>query len=185
MTNPQINQLYFIALIPDYKLRSEVKSLKEDLKNKFGASHALKSPAHITLQMPFRRHEGDEQLIITTLEEFSKLQSSFEIILDGYDCFPPRVIFIKVLNHPPVIALHKKFNEVLKAELNFKNRVLTQKLHPHMTIATRDLSEDAFEKAWPQYRSKKFNGSFSVNSLFLLKHNGKHWEIYREFPFDH
>ena len=155
------------------------------MKTLFGASHALKSPAHITLQMPFRRREEDEQLLIDKLTEFSLSQKSFDILLEGFDCFAPRVIFIKVLNHPPVIALHKKFNEVLKAELNFNNRVLTQKLHPHMTIATRDLSEDAFEKAWPQYRSKKFNGSFSVKSLFLLKHNGKHWDIYREFPFDH
>ena len=134
--------------------------------------------------MPFRRHEGDEQLIIATLEEFSKLQSSFEIILDGFDCFPPRVILIKVSNHPTVIALHEKFNEVLKSDLNFNNRILTQKLHPHMTIATRDLSEDAFEKSWPEYESKEFKASFKVESLFLLKHNGKHWDIYCEFPFD-
>jgi hypothetical protein len=52
-----------------------------------------------------------------------------------------------------------------------------------MTIATRDLTEKAFEKAWPEYRPRIFQAGFIVKSLFLLKHNGKFWEINREFLF--
>ena len=155
------------------------------MKSSFGASHALKSPAHITLQMPFRRREEYEQRLIDKLEEFASSQKSFDIHLSGFDCFPPRVIFIKVSNHHPVISLHKQFNKVLTSELNFSVKVLTHQLHPHMTIATRDLSEARFEQAWPLYESKEFNASFKVDSLFLLKHNGRHWDIYKEFPFDH
>ena len=72
---------------------------------------------------------------------------------------------------------------VLEARLEFNSKVLTHQLHPHMTIATRDLSEEAFEQAWPQYESKEFNASFEAKSLFLLKHNGQHWNIYKEFCF--
>ena len=134
--------------------------------------------------MPFRRPEADEKYIISTLKEFSNPQFSFEIKLDGFDCFTPRVIFIRVANHQPIIELHKKLNNVLSNNLNFNHKVLTHKLHPHMTIATRDLTEEAFNKAWPQYASKEFNASFKADSLFLLKHNGKYWDIYKEFLFD-
>lgn len=165
------------------KLRAKVKSFKEEMKTNFGAAHALKSPAHITLQMPFRRPEGDEQRIIKKLKEFSELQSSFEIQLDGFDCFTPRVIFIRVANHQPIIELHQKLNSVLSSELNFNDKALTHRLHPHMTIATRDLTEEAFDKAWPQYKSRDFIASFRADSLFLLKHNGKHWDIFEEIQF--
>ena len=183
MTDQQINKLYFLALIPDVKLRAKVKSLKEELKINYNAVHALKSPAHITLQMPFRRPEGEEQHIITTLKEFSGQQLSFEINLEGFDCFNPRVIFIRVVNHHPIIDLHIRLNRVLSNELNFNPKVLTRKLHPHMTIATRDLSEAAFDKAWPHYTSRYFKASFNADGFFLLKHNGKYWDIYQEFQF--
>lgn len=183
MTHQHINQLYFIALVPDGELREQVRFLKEEMKMNYGASHALKSPAHITMQMPFRRPEADEESIIQILELFCQEQVSFDIILNGFDCFAPRVIFIRIINHKPVISMHKKLNKVLESDLNFSSRVLTHQLHPHMTIATRDLSEAAFEQAWPQYESKEIRASFTVKSLFLLKHSGKHWDMYREFFF--
>ena len=183
MTNQQINKLYFIALVPDEKLRTEVKSLKEELKDNFGASHALKSPAHITLQMPFRRNEADEENIIQTLQKFGEDQTSFEVSMEGFDCFPPRVIFIKILDHKPLIKFQSGLKNTLQEELGLENNN-TFAFHPHMTIATRDLTEEAFELAWPQYISRKFKASFKVSSLYLLKHNGKFWDIYKEFPFE-
>jgi hypothetical protein len=52
-----------------------------------------------------------------------------------------------------------------------------------MTIATRDLKEPAFEKAWPEFSKRSFENSFTAKSLYLLKHNGKFWEWFREYPF--
>ena len=47
-TNQRINPLYFIALIPETRIMENVRVLKEEMRLKFNASHALKSPAHIT-----------------------------------------------------------------------------------------------------------------------------------------
>ena len=55
--------LYFIALIPHTGLREEIREIKERMRDEYGAGHALKSPAHITLQMPFKRSPGDEDFI--------------------------------------------------------------------------------------------------------------------------
>ncbi len=153
------------------------------MSDRFKASHALKSPAHITLQMPFRRKHEKEPNIIETLQKVAADYNQFEVVLDGFDCFPPRVIFIKVSEHQSILELHKKLCYILDKHLDLTPKELTTKVHPHMTIATRDLREDAFESAWPEFQKRNFKASFQVKSLSLLKHNGAHWDIFHEFPF--
>ena len=175
--------LYFIAIIPHIELRELIQSLKEEMKGRFNAKHALKSPAHITLQMPFKRNNEDEYLIIEGLQNFASRHKTFNIDLIGFGCFSPRVIFIKVKDHKPIIELHSNLKKVLVNELSFKEHETSNKIHPHMTIATRDLTEDAFFEAWPEFEKRKLKVSFTVKSIYLLKHNGKFWDIYKEFPF--
>lgn len=175
--------LYFIALIPHNELRDRIRELKEEMKERFSTKHALKSAAHITLQMPFRRLEKEENNMMKTLEAFAKQQKSFHIDLKGFGCFAPRVLFVKVCYHSPIIQLHLTLKEVLKNQLDFKEKDLTSNIHPHITTATRDLSKLAFHKAWPEFDKRDFEASFVAKSLFLLKHNGNCWDINREFLF--
>ncbi|MGB5691716.1 MAG: 2'-5' RNA ligase family protein [Flavobacteriaceae bacterium] len=182
--NQQDQSLYFIALVPGEGLMARVKLLKEEMRDRFGAAHALKSPAHITLQMPFRRNLARETNIIQTIQRVAANQSQFKVTLQGFDCFPPRVIFVKVMNHKPILKLHEKLSFQLKEHLDFTTKELSSKVHPHMTIATRDLSEEAFKKAWPEFQNREFRASFQINKLSLLKHNGRYWEIYKDFSFE-
>ncbi len=174
--------LYLIALVPDQELRERVRTLKEEMRERFGAAHALKSPAHLTLQMPFRY--GGEEHLLGCLKLFSKRETPFEVELDGYDCFEPRVVFIRIVDHQPIVGLHSRLKTVLEKDIPMKGRTVTKEIHPHMTIATRDLPEEAFYLAWPEYQQRGFRASFRVQSLFLLKHNGRHWDIFREFEFE-
>ncbi len=176
--------LYFIALIPHLSLREEIKLLKEEMKLNYNVRHALKSPAHITLQMPFRKAEDKEIQLVTELENFAINQNKFDIYQSGFGCFSPRVIFISIVNHKPIINLHKKLNDLLINQLDFNEKEINQNIYPHLTIATRDLSKEMFHKIWLDFKERKFENSFKVNSIFLLKHNGKHWDIFKEFLFD-
>ena len=182
MFNQQRN-LYFIALIPHMELRGKIEVLKKEMKERFNAKHALKSPAHITLQMPFRSSNKIEQSLIKTLGEFAALQDSFKISISGFDCFKPRVIFVKVINHAPILSLHKKLIPDLSTKVEIGKKEISQNIHPHMTIATRDLSTQNFNKAWGEFKNREFEASFLCKSLFLLKHNGKFWDIFQEFDF--
>ena len=179
----KIKNLYFIAIIPNVALRTIVKEFKEEMSKQFNAKHALKSQAHITLQMPFKRYEKEEATLIEALENFSKNETKFEILLNGFDCFPPRVIFLKVENHKPIIGLHERLKKILIDNLDFDKNERTEKLHPHMTIATRDLKKEKFNLAWETFKEREFSVQFATSSIFLLKHNGKFWEIFREFQF--
>ncbi len=183
MTDQKPN-LYFIALIPHMDLREQVQALKEDMQEHFNAKHALKSPAHITLQMPFRIHESNEPILIEILRKTAANQDAFEIKLSGFDCFSPRVIFIKVVDHDPIRPVHEKLINLLSEKMDLGEKVLSPKIHPHMTIATRDLSSEKFKLAWKKFKNKAFEGSFLCQSLFLLKHSGKQWDIYQEFHFN-
>ena len=175
--------LYLIALIPHLKLREQIRSLKEEMKDQFNAKHALKSPAHITLQMPYKRNVEGEHLLINTLQYFASKQHAFNINLDGFGCFAPRVIFVKVTNHKPIVTLHCQLQKVLMRNLKFKENEITQEIHPHITIATRDLTLNSFKKAWAEFENHKFTASFLAKNIFLLKHNGKYWDNYKEFLF--
>lgn len=175
--------LYFIALIPPIELRERIKALKEEMKETFKAQHALKSPAHITLQMPFKCSNELEPFMFEVLEEFSSHQTSFKISLLDFDCFTPRVIFVKVKNHASIKSLHSNFIHIFSKNMDIGEKVISWNIHPHMTIATRDLSFENFNIAWPIFKEKEFEASFLCKSLFLLKHNGKSWDIHREFLF--
>jgi 2'-5' RNA ligase len=175
--------LYFIALIPHIGLREEIMEIKERMRDEYGAGHALRSPAHLTLQMPFKRSFADEALISGALERFALHEHPFRIDLDGYGSFPPRVIYIRIINPEPVRALHTRLRQMLVDVLGFEQQEVTAELKPHITIATRDLTATAFSEAWPVMQKEKFTGDFRAESIFLLKHNGRSWDILREFPF--
>lgn len=175
--------LYFLALIPPEALRKTVKSLKEEMRDRFGAGHALKSPAHITLQMPFKRPVDQEEKIISQLTEFSKREQAFEIDLAGFDCFAPRVIYVSVSNSEPIIQLHERLKTYLRETMNFSKDEVGSRFHPHLTIATRDLRKGEFRKAWAEFETRSFEAAFLADSLYLLKHNGKYWDVYRQFEF--
>ncbi len=176
-------KIYFISIVPPEEIRKKIKSLKEEMRERFHAKHALKAPAHITLQMPFRRDVSFEDKLIPELKKFAAKQQSFEIHLNGFDCFEPRVIFVKITNHNPVQALYSNLRDRLIDTLKFDPDKLKDEIHPHMTIATRDLKKAFFYEAWDEFKNRAFVDTFRTNSITLLKHNGKDWDIYKEFLY--
>jgi 2'-5' RNA ligase len=72
---------------------------------------------------------------------------------------------------------------VLVSELHFNPGEIMKEMQPHVTVATRDLTKEAFNEAWPVFQDEEFSESFDVHSIYLLKHNGRNWDILEEFPF--
>src|SRR5512136_759713 len=94
--------LYFIAVIPHDKLRDQIRRIKERMQTDYGSGHALKSPAHITLQRPFQRSERDESLMSQALRSFVSVKKPFKVNLGGFGAFPPRVIYINIVDPEPL-----------------------------------------------------------------------------------
>lgn len=175
--------LYFIALIPHAALRKEIRALKDEININSGAKKALNSPAHITLQRPFKRDTKFEGKLISKLKLFAETHYSFTVSLSGFDCFEPRVIFVAIQNSEEIQKLHTELNSLLVDHLDFESKEISTNIHPHITIATRDLSKKSFCDVWPTYKDRKFIRAYTAKSIFLLKHNGKSWNILQEFLF--
>lgn len=178
-----MNFLYFIAILPNQELQNEVTELKNYMAANYSSKSALSSPPHITLYPPFRENVEIEKKIINSLSDFTSKQKQFEIVMNGFGCFKPKTIFIKPEENSSLDLMHSELLQHLKASISLCDLQNEKPYHPHMTIATRDLKKSSFFKAWDEFRTKEFYRRFEVNSLALLKHNGKYWEILEKFKF--
>ena len=176
--------LHLIAILPPLDIREDIKEMKEEIKSRFSSSHALKLPAHITIQSPFWVKETDSILLKDFLRNFSREQKPFPIGLDCFGSFPPRVIFVKISNHEPIFQLHEHLQSELPSSLFLSDKQRQLTIHPHLTIATRDLQENIFPQAWAAFKEKRYQADFIADELTLFRHNGKTWQREESFPFD-
>ncbi|MCM8570608.1 2'-5' RNA ligase family protein [Gramella jeungdoensis] len=182
--NQEKRPLYFIALMPPAKIRDEIDALKKEIKEKHHVKHALKLPAHITLQIPFRMPEIKERILIKKIEKFSAQQQSFNVELEGFGKFAKNVIFVKIKDHEPFIELHRNLQDLMLNFLDLKSHEISSNIHPHITLATRDLKRSTFPAVWNDFKDREYSVSFKTDHLFILKHNGKTWDIFRKFKLD-
>jgi 2'-5' RNA ligase len=175
---------YFVAVIPNYPISGILYDMKEKMALNYGTKAALRSPAHITLHMPFKKEENKESLIADALSQAVSGFTPFQVQLKNYGCFPPKVLFIDVLKSDELAALQKSVARHTRQLLyQFNDTHRNRGFHPHITIAFRDLKKAAFIQAWENLQHESFEMEFTVNSIWLLKHNGTQWEAYKEFPF--
>lgn len=172
------DQLYFLAIVPPLPLKAELELLKASFAENFNCKAALKSPPHITLHMPFRFQEKKEDMLIEHLNKLSGI-TPFPIHLNGFGCFPPRVIYIQLEFSSYLNVLFDKLQTTMKGLNVFNAGYKNRGFNPHLTIAFRDLKKSVFPIAWEEYRSKPYSEHFLVEDFMLLKHNGKYWEEFQ------
>ncbi len=176
--------MYFVALVPPEPLRDQLTDLKSYFKEKYDSSKALNSPPHITLHMPFKWKEEKENRLAEVLGSFCQTAGSFNLLLNGFGAFAPRVIFIEPAENQALREMQKNLTKAMRLGLNIYNAEYKNRgFHPHLTLAFRDLKKQQFVEAWEEFQGRSFEADFTVSNISLLKHNGKLWEIFRDFPF--
>jgi 2'-5' RNA ligase len=165
-------------------LKEEIQLLKEYFRDHYQSRAALNSPPHITLIAPFHWKNEKETFLISSLTDFAKSSKPFTIELQNFSSFKPRVIFVNVIGNEALNKLQCELDQFCRSKLNlFHSAKSDHPFHPHLTLAFRDLKKDKFFKAWEEFSQRKFSGSFIINRISLLKHNGKIWELYKDFHF--
>lgn len=175
-------QLYFIAIIPPEPIMGEVQKMKENFASNYGATHALKSPPHITLIPPFKANPVRELEIIKFLKEKAYEINSFCVSIKNFACFKPKVIFLNPILSQELEIMQGKIESSLYETIPVAKHA-KRPFHPHLTIAFRDLSQEAFYHAWPVYKEQTYIAEFTVDRICLLRHNGTIWEEFKEFIF--
>lgn len=172
--------LYFITIIPPEEIRTEIQHLKEEIRDRFGAGHALKLPPHITIIPPFKIKEVREMQLLQELEIFAATRNPFHIWVSGFGHFDSRVLFVKVEDKEKLTNLQGDLIKNLSVIPEIDNG---RDFYPHITLATRDLHEGVFPEARKFLSSRDYDSRFEVRDLSLLKHNGQTWEQLMEFNF--
>jgi 2'-5' RNA ligase len=176
---------YFVGIIPPSPVYEEALALKQYFKETYGSKAALNSPPHITLHMPFMWNQEKEKRLITQLQGFSSQYDPIKICLDNFSSFPPRVIFINVTESDALAKLQKNLHRFFKQELDVFNANYRElPYHPHLTLAFRDLKKSQYTLAWQEFSKKEFKAEFMMDKISLLKHNGKSWDVLKEFPLE-
>jgi 2'-5' RNA ligase len=181
-TAKNLDRQYFIAIIPPKPVYEEALEQKEYFKEHYNSKASLNSPPHITLHMPFRWKENDEEKLAKQLAEFANANHKVDIKLSNFSSFPPRVIFIDVERNAALEQLQKSLQRHCRRNLNLLNADYKERaFRPHLTVAFRDLKKPSYQKAWEEFKRKHFQASFTADKLTLIKHSGRYWTVHRDF----
>jgi 2'-5' RNA ligase len=182
MTNKD-TELYFIALLPTQEVANTIRELKWEAKEKFGTQQAMKSPPHLTLHMPFKLKIGRETELLDFLYQFSVPHKPISVIANGVASFPPAVLYVDVLKNPDLDLIQQQLLASMRANFQLFNGLYKDKaFHPHFTFAFRDLKKSKYPAAWEHFKDRPISAEMLIEELTLLKHNGKSWDVYQQFP---
>ncbi|PSN20394.1 2'-5' RNA ligase [filamentous cyanobacterium CCP5] len=184
---------YFVALLPPDSLQQEIQAIKREFQTRYGSKAALKSPPHITLYPPFLWPHHADSLLHQALQVFAAQIDPVFIELSGFGAFPPRVIYVDVLETPALMELQPILRDHLEQTIGIVNQRYfpgsdpppsqQRRFIPHMTVAFRDLKPASFRQVWPEFEHRSFQASFWVPELTLLIHDGQRWQIAQNFGF--
>ncbi len=175
---------YFIALVPPEPILSETQALKEHFKEVYNSKASLNSPPHITLHMPFRWKAKKEHLLIDKLTAFAASCEPITLELKNFKAFPPRVIYLGVVENETLTLLQKNLERFCKKEFQlFNANRLDQAYDPHLTLAFRDLKKEKFAEAWINFSKRSYHATFNCECVTLLKHDGVRWSAFTQHRF--
>lgn len=169
--------MYFIALVAPEEINAAVLQWKHWFRDQFGCTVALKSPAHITLIPPFWMQPELEEDLVSSIVTFSQTRKSFEIMLNNFSAFKPGVIYVDVLKNEQLENFYSCFSDYFFSINKFPLKKDNRPFHPHVTLATRDLYKKAFYKAWEIFSEREFEAQWLADSISLLRHNKKNWDV--------
>ncbi len=175
--------LYFIAILTPNDISDTITAIKQYFKKTYNIKKALNSPPHITLYPPFNWRLSETEILNTSLKDFAQNYSSFSVNIKDFGAFKKSVIYAGVTKNDALQSLWYALGMWMMNNLQIGEEPDKRGLHPHITVAFRDLKPDIFSKAWPKFKDKSFEMQFIANHLALLKHTGTHWEVVRLFPF--
>ena len=170
--------LYFIAILPPQEIQDEITAFKNEIAQKFDSKHALNSPPHITLHMPFKWKDKKFDQLQEVIRSINDRLVPFKIELYDFDFFEPRVVFVNVIGTEELDNLQKTVITACRKELKLDNgNYKDRPFHPHVTVGFRDLRKARFYEAKSEFENRKVYFEFMTSEITLLKHDGKQWKV--------
>ncbi len=173
---------YFIAIVPKQEVQVGATALKLNLQELFGLKYALKSPAHVTLKMPFHWNEAKEENLFLKLHEFFMERENFDLEYQGFGKFRQKVIFIRPQKNAALLDLQHSLVQFCKLKLLLPVELSDFAYEPHMTVAFGDIKPLKFQEYWEWIKTQSFHSRQEVSHISLLKKIEGKWKVIMEFP---
>lgn len=177
------HHMYYAAILCPQAVDEKITGYKQWMRERFGCTAALKSPAHITLVAPFWLADSKENELLQVFDAFKTESPAFPVMLNNFSHFNNRVLFVHVDANEELAVLQSQVTAHLTSYFSRAIKPDQRPFHPHVTIATRDLSPAAFNKAWERFSKEDFNAEFTCTTVCLLKLNPGKWIVIREKRF--
>jgi len=174
------HSMYFVAVLCPQELNKKVLQYKVWMKEQFGCTVAMKSPAHITLVPPFWLENESESKLLEHFHAFTSDMQEIQIQINGFGHFSKKVLYVNVEKNLALEELELQADTHFIAAFNKAIRKEDKEFHPHVTIATRDMSPSAFFKAWEQVSVQNLTFSFVTDTITLLKLSPGKWNVIAE-----
>ncbi len=173
---------WFLAILPNEKVSKEIIAFQQELATNYGFQHALKTPPHITIIPPFSCNYDRVQLFTDQIPLLNTLEQvrSFEIRLNGFQAFHPRVIFVDIERNDALLNIAKQVKLLFYQSRIKANRGEKHFFTPHITIANRDLNNKTFKSIYKDFQLRTYQATFQVKSIFLLRKESKTWQVAEE-----
>jgi len=175
-------QKYFIAIVPEGEVQERATELKLQLREQFNLRYALRSPAHITLKMPFLWNEAKEDRLMARLEVFFSQRPAFQLKVRKIGTFGDRVLFVKVEERKELMALQQELVNWCRQELKLVEELSDYAYRPHMTVAFKDVKKNRFSEYLDFVKAQGFSARLEVRQIALLKRKEGKWSVLKLFP---
>ena len=174
--------IYLTAILPPEQLASEIDEIRKEISEKYKVYAALKPPVHITLYRPLSMEASNEDFLIKLLKPVGYSHKPFQQRLENFDSFNNKTLFIHADKNPLLQVLQSDIAAVYnKNKIDVKEQKSSDRFHPHITIAYRDVQRNVFKELWQEFKNRKFRRHYITDRFCLLKHDGKRWNLLEEF----
>lgn len=157
---------YKLVVQPHEELANKIIAIKKDFAHKFDAPSAEWGKPQVTLAT-FKQLRMMEERVCNRLKCIAMAMPAFKVGLQGYGSYPTHSVFINVETTAPFVMVVK--------HLKTAQSLLKTKEHkPHFLSSyfiniARQLLPWQYEKAWVEYSTKNFTGSFVAKDMLLLR----------------
>ena len=160
------------AILLDDESHNFARQIELELCDKFQLCWGLKQSPHITIKAPFNARRIEP--FVKYLDSLAQQTQPFEIELDGFDYFEPKVIFINVKENAKLKKLHFKILKDLKEKFNIKPHPLEgTSVRFHSTVALEDVTKKKFREAKKYLKKYNPRFRFKVKSFGIFLYLGK------------
>jgi 2'-5' RNA ligase len=168
------------AILLDDESHNFARKMELELCDKFNLCWGLKQSPHVTIKSPFDTNKLEP--FVKYLENLAKNCKSFDVELNGFNYFEPKVIFLNVKENPPLKKLHFKILEDMKKKFKIEPHELEGKrIKFHSTLALGDVTKAKFQKAKEYLKRYKPKFKFKAKTLGIFYYLGEEagWVIVR------